>query len=130
MITHTVVFRMKHAKGSEAEASFIKAAQALAKITGVQELSVMKQTFAKSPYSHLLTMKFANQAAYDGYMDHPDHVSFTRDRWDKEVAAFMILDYEPLEASSRRNPLPRPRPGGSAADAIRPRIPARSKART
>ncbi|HTV69885.1 MAG TPA: Dabb family protein [Rhizobiaceae bacterium] len=126
MITHTCVFRLKHAKGSDAEASFIKAAKVLAKIAGVQELSVMKQTFAKSPYSHLLTMKFSNRAAYDGYMNHPDHVIFTRERWDKEVVDFMILDYEALG----RNPLPRPRPGGSAAEAIRPRIPAPPKART
>ena len=41
-------------------------------------------------------MEFADQAAYSGYNDHPDHVAFVRDRWVPEVAAFLEIDYVPL----------------------------------
>jgi hypothetical protein len=124
MIIHTVVFRMKHATGSAAEKDFIEAAKRLATIPSAENLRVMKQTSPKAPYSHCLWMEFANQAAYDAYWVHPDHVAFGQ-RWDREVADHLVLDY----ATAGRNPLPRPRPGGSAAEAIRPRIPQATKAR-
>ena len=41
-------------------------------------------------------MEFANQAAYAGYNEHPDHVAFVRDRWVPEVAAFTEIDYVPI----------------------------------
>ncbi|MBX3578284.1 MAG: Dabb family protein [Rhizobiaceae bacterium] len=109
MITHTCVFRLRHAGGSAEEAAFVAAALELAAIAGVRNLDVVRQTSPKAPYSHCLTMEFATQADYDSYMAHPDHVAFTRDRWDREVTAFMILDYEPLG----RQPVPRPRPGAA-----------------
>ena len=37
-------------------------------------------------------MTFADQAAYDGYNNHPSHVSFVQGRWIPEVAAFMEHD--------------------------------------
>jgi hypothetical protein len=109
MITHTCVLRLKHAKGSVEEAAFVAAALDLASIRGVRDLDVVKQTSPKAPYTHCLTMTFATQADYDAYMAHPDHVAFTRDRWDEEVVDFMILDYEPLG----RRPMLRPRPGAT-----------------
>jgi hypothetical protein len=41
-------------------------------------------------------MEFADQAVYDGYDAHPDHVAFVRDRWMKEVDDFLEIDYAPL----------------------------------
>jgi hypothetical protein len=41
-------------------------------------------------------MEFASQAAYDGYNAHPDHVRFVEERWLKEVADFLEIDYAPL----------------------------------
>jgi hypothetical protein len=32
----------------------------------------------------------------DAYDKHPKHVAFVRDRWSREVDAFMEIDYEPL----------------------------------
>ncbi len=37
------------------------------------------------------------ESAFKGCNDHPDHVAFVRDRWLPEVAAFMEIDYVPLE---------------------------------
>jgi hypothetical protein len=41
-------------------------------------------------------MEFADQKAYDAYDRHPRHVAFVQDRWNREVDAFMELDFELL----------------------------------
>ena len=38
-------------------------------------------------------MRFANQAAYEGYSKHPDHVAFVEKVWLSNVADFMEIDY-------------------------------------
>ena len=38
-------------------------------------------------------MEFADQAAYEGYNGHPDHVRFVQDRWLSEVGDFLEIDY-------------------------------------
>jgi hypothetical protein len=119
MIRHTVVFKLKHASGSEKEAAFLKAADVLGRIPGVDRFEKLRQVSPKNGYAFGFSMEFANKAAYDGYNAHPDHVAFVRDRWVPEVADFMEIDYAPLSA---RNPIPRPRPGGGAAGVIRDRV--------
>jgi hypothetical protein len=47
----------------------------------------------KNPYSYGISMEFADQAAYDAYNNHPDHVRFVRERWLPEVEAFLEADY-------------------------------------
>jgi hypothetical protein len=96
MIRHTVVFRLKHPASSVEEADFLNAARSLAKIPGVERFESLRQVSAKNDYRFGLSMEFADQAAYSGYNDHPDHVAFVRDRWVPEVAAFMEIDYVPM----------------------------------
>jgi hypothetical protein len=96
MIRHTVVFTLKHAKGSSAEAVFLKAADVLASIPGVQKFEKLRQTSPKNNYSFGFSMEFKDQAAYTGYNDHPDHVAFVRDCWMPEVKDFMEIDYVAL----------------------------------
>ena len=93
MIRHTVVFTLKHAKGSPAEASFLKAADALEAIPGVKKFEKLKQISPKNNYNFGFSMEFKDQAAYTGYNDHPVHVAFVRDRWVPEVKDFMEIDY-------------------------------------
>lgn len=107
MIRHTVVFRLKHAAGSAAETKFLDDAMILAKIPGVQKFERLKQVSPKNDYRFGFSMEFADQAAYSGYNDHPDHVAFVRDRWVPEVEAFLEIDYTPYG----RQPIARPRPG-------------------
>ena len=38
-------------------------------------------------------MEFDDDAAYQGYNNHPAHAAFVRDRWVPEVTAFMEIDY-------------------------------------
>jgi hypothetical protein len=107
MIRHTVVFRLKHAAHSEAEKAFLSDAMVLAKIPGVEKFERLNQVSPKNDYRFGFSMEFADQAAYNVYNDHPDHVAFVRDRWMPEVEAFMEIDYTPYG----RQPMERPRPG-------------------
>jgi hypothetical protein len=94
MIRHTVVFTLKHPKGSAAETKFLNDAMLLAAIPGVKNFERLKQVSRKNVYAFGFSMEFETQAAYDGYDSHPDHVAFVRDRWLPEVADFMEIDYE------------------------------------
>lgn len=96
MIRHTVVFRLKHAPGSDAEKAFLDQAKKLAVIPGVQKFEQLRQVSPKNEYAFGFSMEFADQAAYSGYDGHPDHVAFVRDRWVPEVEKFMEIDYTPL----------------------------------
>jgi len=96
MIRHTVVFRLKHPRGSAAERSFLDGGMALASIPGVEKFEQLRQVSPKNDFHFGYSMEFADQAAYQGYNDHPAHVAYVRDRWIPEVEAFLEIDYEPL----------------------------------
>jgi heme-degrading monooxygenase HmoA len=93
MIRHTAVFRLKHAAGSSAELSFLAANRALKDIPGVNAFEILRQVSPKNDFTFGVSMEFADDAAYQGYNNHPAHVAFVRDRWVPEVAAFMEIDY-------------------------------------
>jgi len=118
MILHTVAFTLRHARGSAEEAAFLKAADALGKIPSVKTFDKFRQISPKSSHAFGFSFEFADQAGYDAYNVHPDHVAFVRDRWGPEVVDFQEIDYAPLTG---RNPIPRPRPGGGAAEEARKR---------
>ena len=96
MIRHTVAFRLRHPNGSPAETAFLDAALVLAEIPGVEAFERLRQTSPKNDFDFGFSMEFADQAAYDGYNTHPDHVAFVRDRWIPEVEDFLEIDYTPL----------------------------------
>jgi heme-degrading monooxygenase HmoA len=93
MIRHTVVFRLKHPRGSAEEAGFLAAARRLADVPGVEHFEVLRQVGAKNDYHFGLSMEFWDDRAYKAYDAHPDHVAFVRDRWLREVDAFLEIDY-------------------------------------
>jgi hypothetical protein len=96
MIRHTVAFRLKHAPGSAEERDFLGTASILAAIPGVQRFERLNQVSPKNKFRFGFSMEFADQAAYDAYNVHPDHVAFVRDRWVPEVDEFLEIDYTPL----------------------------------
>ena len=96
MIRHTVVFRLKHPPGSAEEAAFLDAARGLAAIPGVTKFERLREVSPKNGYAFGFSMEFADQAAYDIYDRHPDHVAFVEGRWIPEVAEFLEIDYEAL----------------------------------
>jgi hypothetical protein len=93
MIEHTVTFRLRHAPGSPAESAFLAAAHELAAIPGVRDFAIRRQVSPKYDHSFGITMRFADQAAYDLYNSHPLHMAFVRDRWASEVAVFQEADF-------------------------------------
>lgn len=93
MIRHTVVFRLKHAKGSAAEAEFLMAADILVGISTVQKFEKLQQVSTKNDYDFGFSMEFVDQAAYDFYTTHPVHEAFVQNRWIPEVEKFMEIDY-------------------------------------
>jgi quinol monooxygenase YgiN len=97
MIRHTAVFRLKHDAGSAAEANFLAVLAKLKSISGVGNFEVLRQVSPKSEFKFGVSMEFADQAAYDGYNTHPDHVAFVQGRWIPEVAAFTEIDYVALD---------------------------------
>ena len=96
MIRHSVIFTLRHAAGSPEESGFLRDAMVLADVPGVEKFEQLRQISPKNDYAFGFSMEFANQAAYAGYNDHPDHVAFVRDRWVPEVERFLEIDYEPL----------------------------------
>jgi Stress responsive A/B Barrel Domain len=91
-IRHSVVFTPSHAEGSAEEADLLAAIGRLAAIPGVEAFELMREVSPKNDYRYGLTMEFADEAAYRGYNDHPEHVAFVTQRWDGEVAAFLETD--------------------------------------
>ena len=96
-IRHTVVFRLKHAKDSSEEKSFLNAAMKLASIPGVEKLQCLRQISPRNNFDFGLSMEFANKEIYDRYNNHPDHTTFVQSRWLKEVVDFMEIDYQEMD---------------------------------
>lgn len=92
-IRHTVVFSLAHPEGSAAERDFLEAAVRLAAVPGVEAFELLAEVSPKNGYRFGISMEFADRAAYAGYNDHPDHVSFVQERWLAEVSEFLELDF-------------------------------------
>jgi heme-degrading monooxygenase HmoA len=92
MIRHAAIFRLKHAKGSAEEKSFLAALGELHNIPGVENFEIARETSPKNALDFAVSMIFADQAAYDGYNNHPSHVACVQSRWIPEVAEFMEHD--------------------------------------
>ena len=97
MIRHTVVFTLKHAPGSLQEKMFLRDAKtALDGLPGLGKFEQLRQISKKNDYRFGFSMEFADQAAYDVYNKNPRHLKFVRERWEREVSAFLEIDYEPI----------------------------------
>jgi hypothetical protein len=96
MIRHTVVFKLKHTAGSQAELDFLRAARKLADISVVKNFECLRQVSKKNNYDFGLSMEFTSMEDYEAYNTHPDHVQFVETRWMPEVVEFMEIDYKPL----------------------------------
>lgn len=95
MIRHTVIFTLRHAAGSLKEKAFLRDAQVLAEIPVVTKFEVLRQVSPKNKYAFGFSMEFADKAAYVTYNAHPKHVQFVKERWEREVADFLEIDYVP-----------------------------------
>ena len=92
MIRHAALFRLNDAAGSPGEASFLRALSGLASIPGVSAFEIAREVSPKNGFDFAVSMQFADQAGYDAYNRHPDHVGFVDGHWIPNVAAFMEHD--------------------------------------
>ncbi|MDX2301992.1 MAG: Dabb family protein [Microscillaceae bacterium] len=92
-IRHTVFFRLAHPIGSTEEAVFFEASEVLVLIPGVKNFKKLKEVSPKNNFTYGFYMEFENEAAYQAYNNHPDHVRFVQEIWLREVEDFMEIDY-------------------------------------
>jgi len=92
-IRHTVSFALRHPAGSPAEREFLDAARRLGEIPEVESFDVLAEVSPKNAFRFGISMEFADQAAYDAYNRHPEHVRFVEERWRDEVVDFLEIDY-------------------------------------
>lgn len=96
-IIHSVIFSLKHEKGSAEEQRFLEDGRsALSTISTVQDFKVFKQISPKNTYDFGFSMVFANEADYEAYNVNPQHTAFVENRWEKEVLQFLEIDYSEL----------------------------------
>ena len=91
MIRHTVVFKLKHLAGSQAELDFLRTARKLSVISTVRNFECLRQISEKNDYDYGLSMEFDSAADYENYNTHPSHVEFVQTRWIPEVTDFKRL---------------------------------------
>jgi len=96
MIRHTVVFKLKHDKGSPAESDFLTSIRKLSDIPTVKKFECLRQVSKKNTYDFGVSMEFSDEKNYQAYNNHPAHVLFVKSRWIPEVQDYMEIDYEPL----------------------------------
>jgi hypothetical protein len=92
-ITHTVFFTLKPGSASIPTQDFYQEALKLATIPGVEDFRWVEETSPKNNFDYGLIMDFADQAAYEAYNVHPDHVYFVEAIWIPNVAEFMEVDW-------------------------------------
>ena len=92
-IHHTVFFTLEHPADSPEETAFLAALDQLAEIPGVAQFQRVREVSPKNPFTHGVMMQFADQAAYDAYNTHPDHIRFVEERWGVEVDQFQEIDF-------------------------------------
>ncbi|MFC4811184.1 Dabb family protein [Paenibacillus sp. GCM10023250] len=94
-IQHMVIFNLKHEAGSEAAEKFLRDGERqLTSIPVVKQFSVFRQVSPKNDYDYGFSMVFDNQADYETYNAHPQHVDFVETRWVPEVSRFLEIDFE------------------------------------
>jgi hypothetical protein len=94
-ITHSVYFTLVHGSDTaETEAFLSDGGRILSSIPVVRNFRVVKQTSHKNDYRFGFVMEFPDKASYAAYNTHPSHLAFVRDRWEKEVKAFLEIDFE------------------------------------
>ena len=97
-IAHTVVFTLKHEKGSASAIEFLETANlALTGIDVVQDFTVRDQVSPKSNFQYGFYMVFEDKEAYSTYNNHPDHIKFVKEHWEKQVTDFQEFDFKVIE---------------------------------
>lgn len=93
VIRHTVAFALPFPGEGIEERAFLSEARALARIPGVQELTVLRALDEDAELPLSLSMQFVDRAGYDAYNNHPQHRTFVERVWLPNVTRFQETDY-------------------------------------
>jgi hypothetical protein len=94
-IQHMVIFNLPYQEGSKKAIKFLNDGnRILTGIPVVRDFQVFLQVSPKNDYQYGFSMVFTNQADYQTYNDHPDHVAFVEERWKIEVTDFLEIDFK------------------------------------
>ncbi len=94
-IQHMVIFNLPYKEGSKKAIKFLNDGnRILTGIPVVRDFQVFLQVSPKNDYQYGFSMVFTNQADYQTYNDHPDHVAFVEERWKTEVTDFLEIDFK------------------------------------
>lgn len=96
MITHSVIFSLKHPRHSAEEKHFFDRAKQLSAIPGVQQFECLEQFNPKNKFAFGLSMVFENETVYAEYNSHPAHVAFIQECWLNDVTDFLEIDYKAM----------------------------------
>lgn len=91
-IVHTVFFTLESDNVLGVQ-TFKERSLELAEIPGVEDFAWVEETSPKNDFEYGLTMRFADQAAYNAYNIHPQHVEYVERVWKPNVSDFMEIDY-------------------------------------
>ena len=94
---HTVTFRLKHSRGSPAEADFLSAAEELARIPGVKDFRIRRQVSPKNSHTFGISIHFDREEDFRAYSNHPLHDAFVQEHWIPEVEDFQESDFEVMQ---------------------------------
>ncbi|MDP2892512.1 MAG: Dabb family protein [Bacillota bacterium] len=93
-IRHTVVFCLKHEKGSEEAEKFLRdGKEVLSAIPGAYQFESLWMVSEDGGYDYAFSMRFENQQAYDDFIKHGNHMEFVKQRCKKEVSKFKVMDF-------------------------------------
>lgn len=93
-IQHTVMFNLKHEPNSKEERIFLENGERiLSALPMVINFEVKRQISKKTDFDFYFTMYFEDQASYEAYNNHPEHISFVSERWETEVSSFQEADF-------------------------------------
>ena len=97
-ILHTVMFKLKHPKGSDAENKFLNDSfNILSAVPTAKNFRILRQIGKKNDFDFAFSMIFDNQADYDAYNNYPAHLDYVKNRWQSEVERFLESDFRPWE---------------------------------
>ncbi|MBK5719595.1 Dabb family protein [Dysgonomonas sp. Marseille-P4677] len=97
-IKHTVMFNLQYDSDSSEAKTFLQDGQRiLSALPMVKNFEVFRQVSSKNGYQFYFSMIFEDQTAYQAYNEHPEHVRFVKERWEKEVTDFLEADFVNVE---------------------------------
>ncbi|RSK29380.1 Dabb family protein [Bacillus sp. HMF5848] len=89
------IFSLKYDLDAPETSKFLEdGKEILSSIPTVENFEVVYQISPKTDFNFGFSMEFTDKAAYEAYNNHPMHIHFVKERWEKEVERFQEIDFQ------------------------------------